>query len=75
VGFSISLSKEYSGLFPLGLTGLISLQSKVLSRVSSKTTAQKHQFFGVQPSLWSNSHTHMWLLEKNIALITLTFVG
>ena len=28
------------------------------------TTAQKHQFFGAQPSLWSNSHIHTWLLEK-----------
>ena len=41
--------------FPLGLTGLI-LQSKVLSRVFSNTTVQKHQFFGIQVLLWSNSH-------------------
>ena len=40
--------------FPLGLTGLISLQSKGVSRVFSNTMAQKHQFFSVQPSLWSN---------------------
>ena len=45
-------------------TGLISLQSKGLSRVFSNTTVQKHQFFGTQPSLWSNSHIHTWLLEK-----------
>ena len=44
------------GWFPLRLTGLISLQSKGLSRVFSKTTVQKHQFFGAQPSLWSCSH-------------------
>ena len=50
--------------FPLGLTGLISLQSKGLSRVFSNTTAQKHQFFGTQLSLWSNSHIHTWLVEK-----------
>ena len=50
--------------FPLGLTGLISLQSKGLSRVFSNTTVQKHQFLGIQPSLWSNSHIHTWLLEK-----------
>ena len=37
--------------FPLGLTGLISLQSKGLSRVFSNTTVQKHQFFGAQLSL------------------------
>ena len=50
--------------FPLGLTGLISLLSKGLSRVFSNTTVQKHQFFGTQPSLWSSSHIHTWLLEK-----------
>ena len=46
------------------LTGLISLQSKELSRVFSSTTVWKHQFFSAQPSLWSNSHIHTWLLEK-----------
>ena len=50
--------------FPLGLTGLISLQSKGLSRVFSSTTIQKHQFLSAQLSLWSNSHIHTWLLEK-----------
>ena len=50
--------------FPLGLTGLISLQSKGLSRIFSNTTVQNHQFFGAQLSLWSNSHIHTWLLEK-----------
>ena len=50
--------------FPLGLTGLISLQSKGLSRVFSTTTFQKHPFFGTQLSLWSNYHIHTWLLEK-----------
>ena len=50
--------------FPLGLTGLISLQSKGLSRVFSNTTVQKPQFFRAQPSLWSSSHIHTWLLEK-----------
>ena len=50
--------------FPLGLTGLISLQSKGLSRVFSNTTVQKHQFFGAQPSSQSNSHIHTWPQEK-----------
>jgi len=50
--------------FPLGLQSWISLQSKGHSRVFSSTTVLKHQFFGVQPSLWSNSHIHTWLLEK-----------
>ena len=50
--------------FPLGLTGLISLQSKGLSRIFCNTTIQKHQLFSIQPYLWSNSHIHTWLLEK-----------
>jgi len=62
--FSISPSNGCSWLISLGLTGLISMKSKGLSRVSSNTTAQKHQFFGTQSSLWSNSHIHTWLLEK-----------
>ena len=50
--------------FSLGWTGWISLQSKRLSRVFSNTTIQKHQFFGAQLSLWSNSHICTWLLEQ-----------
>ena len=49
---------------PLGWTGWISLQSKGLSRVFSNTTVQKHQFYGAQLSLQSNSHIHTWPLEK-----------
>ena len=49
--FTISPSSEYSGLFLLRLTGLVSFLSKGLSRVFSSTTVQKHQFFGTQPSL------------------------
>ena len=49
---------DIQGWFPLGLTGLITLQSKGLSRVFSNTTVQKHQFFGAQLSLWSSSHIH-----------------
>ena len=70
-GQSIGASSSASDLpmnvqdwFPLGLTGLITFQSKGLSRVFSNTTVQKHQFFGIQPSLWSNSHIHAWVLGK-----------
>ena len=49
---------------PLRWIGLISLQSKGLSRVFSNTTVQKHQFFGTQLCLSSNSHIHTWQLEK-----------
>ena len=68
--FSISPFGEYSGLISLGLIGLISLQSKGLSRVLSNTTVQKHQFFIPQLSLcesptltsihdyWKNQNGH-----------------
>ena len=45
------LPMNIQGWFPLELTGLISLQSKGLSRVFSNTTVRKHQLFGSQPSL------------------------
>ena len=58
------LSVNIQDWFPLELTGLISMQSKGLSRVFSNTTVQKGQFFGDQSTLWSNSHICTWLLEK-----------
>ena len=54
--FSISPSNEYSGRISFKIDlGLISLLSKGPPRVFSHTTVQKHQFFGAQLSLWSNS--------------------
>ena len=50
--------------FLLGLTGLIFLLSMGVAGVFFSTMVWKHQFFGAQPSLWSNSQIHMWLLEK-----------
>ena len=52
------------GWFPLGLTSLISWQSKRLSKVFSSTIIQKNQFVGTQSSLWLNTHICTWLLEK-----------
>ena len=49
--FSSSPFNEYSRLISFRLTGLISLQSKGLSRVFSSTITSKHQFFGAQLSL------------------------
>ena len=70
-GQSIRVSASVSVLpmniqnwFPLGLTDLISLQSKGLSRVFSNITVQKPQFFNTQLLLYSNSYIHTWLLEK-----------
>ena len=59
---------------PLEWTGWISLQSKGLSRVFSNTTVPKHQFFGTQPSLWSNSNPDM-TSGKTIDLTIWNFVG
>ena len=59
------LPMNIQGWLPLGWLGLISLQSKGLLRVfSSTTTIQKHQFFGIQPSLRSNSYIHPCENEK-----------
>ena len=70
-GQSIGVSPSASVLpmniqdwFPLGLTSLMSLQFKGLSRVYNNTIVQKHQFLGTQLSFWSNFHIHIWLLEK-----------
>ena len=70
IGVSVSaavLPMNTQDWSPLGWTSWISLLSKGLSRVSSNTTVQKHQFF--------NFHIHTWLLEKTIALTKQTFVG
>ena len=69
-GQSIRISASTSILsmniqdWSLEWTGWISLQFKGLSRVFSNTAVQKHQFFSAQLSLWSNSHIHIWQLEK-----------
>ena len=55
--------------FPLGWTGWIFLKSKGLSRIFCNTIVQKHQFFGTQLSLWSNSHIHTWLMENPVVWI------
>ena len=61
---SASVLPVNSHWFPLGLTGLISLKCKGLSRVFFNTTVQKHHFFGAKPSLWFNCHIRTRLLEK-----------
>ena len=61
---ALVLSMNIQDWFILGWTGLISLQSKGLSRVFPKTTVQKHQSFGTQPSLWSGSHNPTWPLRR-----------
>ena len=68
IGVSASalvLPMNIQSWFPLGGTGLISLQSKVLSRVFSSTTVWRHQLFSTQSFLLSSSHICTWLLEKS----------
>ena len=81
IGASASvLPMDIQDWFPLGLTGLIFLQSKGLSRAFFNSIVQKHQFFSAQLSLWSNS-PHLWSKSsihdywKTIALTRWTFVG
>ena len=59
--FSISPPNEYSELTSFSIDWF---DFPEVSKVFSSTTVQKYQFFGAQPSLWSNSHIHKWLLEK-----------
>ena len=70
-----ALPMNIQGWFSLRMTGLISLQSKEFLRVFSNTIVGKHQFFGTQTSLWSNSQIHTWLPRKHIALTRWTLVS
>ena len=73
--FSISPSKEYSGLISFKIFGLVSLLSKGLSRVFYSTTVRKHQFFSILPSFFVQlSHLNM-TTGKTIALTIWTFVS
>ena len=67
------LPMNIQGWLPLGSTNLISLLSNGLSRFFCNTTIQKHQFFGVQPSLLSSSHIHTWLHGKPLLAMSLLF--
>ena len=95
-GQSIGASASASGLpmdiqdwFLLGLTGLISLQSKGLSRIFSNTTVWKHQFFGLKRSWFSikfveamkwlnllessSLHLQRWFIQIHLILIICSF--
>ena len=73
--FSISSSNEYSGLFPLGLIGLISLQCKGLLRAFPSTAVQKHQFFQRWASLIVQTSRLYTTIGKTRALTLWTLVG
>ena len=63
--FSIRPYSEYSGFisFRIDWFDLHVVQGTLQSPLQHHTV-WKHQFFGIQPSLWSNYHSHTWLLEK-----------
>ena len=73
--FSISPFNEDSGLISFRIDWLDLPAVQGLSSVFSNTTVRKYQFFGIQPSLWSNYHIHTWLLDKTIAVTIWTFDG
>ena len=56
--------------FPLGLTGLINVLSKGISRVFSSITVQKHQFLDAQSSLWSVQLSHQYMTTGKIIALT-----
>ena len=64
LGSAWVLPVNIQGWFPLGLTSLISLLSRGLSRVFTSTTVWRHQFFSALPFLLSSSHICIWPLEK-----------
>ena len=76
IGVSASASVlpvDIQNWFPFRLTGLISLQSKGLSIISSNTTVQKHQFFGV---FFMVQLSYLFMTTgKTIALTMWTFVS
>ena len=62
--FSTNLSNEYLGLISFRIEDFDSPCCARDSRVFSSTILWKHQFFGIQPSLWFNTQTHTFLLEN-----------
>ena len=63
--FNISPSNEHPGLISFRMDWLYLFGVQGTARVLSTITVQKHQFFGTQLSLWSNSHIHTRLLQKS----------
>ena len=66
---SISPSNEFSGLISFGIDwfDVLAVQGTRISLLQH--CGQKHQFFSAQPSLWSSSHIHTWLLGKPYRIV------
>ena len=73
--FSISPSSEYSRLISFRIDWLDLLAVQGTSRVFSRTTIQKQQFLGSQPSLWSQLSLLYMTAGKTTALTIRTFVS
>jgi len=73
--FSISPSNEYSGLISFRIDWFDLLASQGTLKNLLQHHSSKHQFFGTQLPLYSNSHIRICLLEKNLALNRQTLVG
>ena len=71
--FNVSHFNEHSGLIFFKTDFFDILLSKGLTGVFSSTTVQKHQFFGAQPCLWSNSHICTWPLDRYTLVIHTVF--
>ena len=73
---ALVLPVNIQGWFPLGLTGLLSLQSKELSEIFSNTAVQKHQLFLRCPAFFMAQLSHLYMTTgKTIASTVWTFLG
>ena len=63
--FQYQSSNEYPGLIPFKIDWFDSLTVQGTLKSLTSATVQKHQIFGAQSSLWSNSHIHTWLLKNH----------
>ena len=72
--FTISPSNDYSGLISFRIDWFDLLDVQGTLRVFFSTTVWKHQFFGTQPSLWTDSYLYM-TTGKAIGLTIQTFVS
>ena len=72
LSFNISPFNEYPGLISFRMDWLDLFAVQELLRVFPNTTVQKHQFLGVQPSVWSNSHIHTLIQFSSVAQSCLT---
>ena len=73
--FSISPSKEFSELISSRIDWIDLLAVQGTFKCFIQHLIQKHNFFGDQPSLWSNSHLHTWLLKKIIVFTIWNYIS